>query len=125
MKAISKFNYYHNSLRERPHIIDDFNDAYIFLKIGNQQTKIFLKDIIYIEGLKDYVKIHTHAKVFVASERLSYMEQKLPENKFSRIHKSFIVALPKITHYTTEQITIGNTSLPIGRVFKNEFLRKL
>jgi len=125
MKAISKFNYYHNSLREKPHIIDDFNDAYIFLKIGNQQTKIFLKDILYIEGLKDYVKIHTHAKVFVASERLSYMEQKLPENKFSRIHKSFIVALPKITHYTTEQITIGNTSLPIGRVFKNEFLRKL
>jgi DNA-binding LytR/AlgR family response regulator len=125
MKAISKFNYYHNTLTENLQIADNFKDAYIFLKTGTQQTKIYLKDIIYIEGLKDYVKVHTHDKVLLASERLSYMEQKLPENKFSRIHKSFIVALPKITHYTSEQITIGNTTLPIGRVFKNEFLKKL
>jgi DNA-binding LytR/AlgR family response regulator len=125
MKAISKFNYYHNTLTENLQIADNFKDAYIFLKTGTQQTKIYLKDIIYIEGLKDYVKVHTRDKVLLASERLSYMEQKLPENKFSRIHKSFIVALPKITHYTSEQITIGNTTLPIGRVFKNEFLKKL
>jgi DNA-binding LytR/AlgR family response regulator len=125
MKAISKFNYYHNTLTENLQIADNFKDAYIFLKTGTQQTKIYLKDIIYIEGLKDYVKVHTHDKVLLASERLSYMEQKLPENKFSRIHKSFIVALPKITHYTSEQISIGNTTLPIGRVFKNEFLKKL
>ena len=125
MKAISKFNYYHNALTENLPIADNFEDAYIFLKTGAQQTKIYLKDIIYIEGLKDYVKVHTPDKVLLASERLSYMEQKLPENKFSRIHKSFIVALPKITHYTSEQISIGNTTLPIGRVFKNEFLKKL
>jgi len=125
MKAISKFNYYHNTLTENLQIADNFKDAYIFLKTGTQQTKIYLKDIIYIEGLKDYVKVHTRDKVLLASERLSYMEQKLPENKFSRIHKSFIVALPKITHYTSEQISIGNTTLPIGRVFKNEFLKKL
>ncbi len=122
MKAISKFNYYRNSLTEKPQMVDSFEEAYIFLKIGNLQTKIYLKDIIYIEGLKDFIKVHTYAKTFVASERLSYMEQKLPENKFSRIHKSFIVALDKITHYTFRQINIGNISLSIGRVFKNEFL---
>lgn len=125
MKAIAKFNFYHNNTAEKMQSVDSFNDAYIFLKTGNQQTKVFLKDIIYIEGLKDFVKVHMHNKTLVASERLSYMEQKLPENKFSRIHKSFIVALPKITHYTAEQIIIGDATLPIGRVFKNEFLKKL
>ncbi len=125
MKAISKFNHYHNSLAEKPPVVDNFANAYLFLKTGREQTKVFLQDILYIEGLKDYVKVHTGTKMYVASERLSYMEQKLPEHKFARIHKSFIVSLPKITHYTSEQVTIGTTLLPIGRVFKNEFLRKL
>ena len=125
MKAVSKFIYYKSSLIEKSQVIDNFNDAYIFLKTGKKQTKIYLNDILYIEGLKDYVRVHADTKVFVASERLSYMEQKLPENKFARTHKSFIVALHKITHYTAEQVFIGNASLPIGRVFKNEFLRKL
>jgi DNA-binding LytR/AlgR family response regulator len=125
MKAVSKFNYYFNSMIEKPQAIDNFKEAYIFLKTGNLQTKVYLKDILYIEGLKDFIKVHTPAKIIIASERLSYMEQKLPENKFSRIHKSFIVALDKITDYTSEKLTIGNISLPIGRVFKNEFLKKL
>jgi DNA-binding LytR/AlgR family response regulator len=52
------------------------------------------------------------------------MEEKLPESKFARVHKSFIVALEKITGIYTEHIAIGETELPIGRVYKNEFLKK-
>lgn len=125
MKAISRFNQHNTGMLEKPPLTNNINHPYIFLKTGNQQTKVYLKDVMYIEGLKDYIKVHTSAKVFIVSERLSYMEQKLPENNFARIHKSFIVALDKITHYTSQQITIGKTVLPIGRVFKNEFLKKL
>ena len=125
MMAVSKFIYYNSSSIEKSQEVDNFKDAYIFLKTGKNQTKLYLNDILYIEGLKDYVRVHAHSKVFVASERLSYMEQKLPENKFARTHKSFIVALNKITHYTADQVFIGNAPLPIGRVFKNAFLRKL
>jgi DNA-binding LytR/AlgR family response regulator len=125
MKAIAKYNHYQNSLIEKPQKRDDFTNAYLFLKTGREQTKVYLQDILYIEGLKDYVKVHTATKMYVVSEGLSYMEQKLPEHKFSRIHKSFIVAMDKITHYTTEEVAIGTTALPIGRVFKNEFLKKL
>jgi DNA-binding LytR/AlgR family response regulator len=125
MKAISRFNYYTNVLVEKPEISNGFDMAYIFLKVGKGQTKIYLKDILYIEGLKDFIKVHTSQKVFVASERISYMDDKLPENKFARVHKSFIVSLEKINSIQAEQVMIGHTALPIGRVYKNEFLKKV
>jgi DNA-binding LytR/AlgR family response regulator len=53
------------------------------------------------------------------------MEDKLPENKFARVHKSYIVALEPITGVHAEQVTIGDIAIPIGRVFKNEFLKKV
>jgi len=124
MRSISRFNFYNNALTEKPAIANSFDMAYIFLKVGKGQVKIYLKDILYIEGLKDFIKVHTAQKIFVASERLSYMEDTLPENKFARIHKSYIVALEKITHLQAEQVIVGNTTIPIGRVFKNEFVKK-
>ena len=125
MKSISKFNYYNNAFTEKPGTSNSFDTAYIFLKVGKGQTKVYLKDILYIEGLKDFIKVHTPQKVIVASERLSYMEEKLPENKFARVHKSFVVALEKINDLQAEQIMIGDTAIPIGRVFKNEFLKRI
>jgi DNA-binding LytR/AlgR family response regulator len=125
MKAISKFIYYTNILPEKIQLPNSFDSAYIFLKVGKEQTRVFLKDIIYIEGFRDYIKVHTATKVFVAFERLSYMEEKLPENKFTRIHKSYIVALDKITNYNAEQIKIGDTVVAIGRTFKNNFFKKI
>jgi DNA-binding LytR/AlgR family response regulator len=125
MKAISKFTYYNNIRPEKTNIPNSFDNAYIFLKVGKENTRIFLADILYIEGFRDYIKVHTPIKVFVAFERLSYMEEKLPENKFARIHKSFLVALDKITTYNTEQIKIGEQSLSIGRIFRNNFLKKM
>ncbi len=124
MKAISRFNYYNNTLIEKPAAPNSFELAYIFLKVGKGQVKIFLRDILYIEGLKDFTKIHTTQKVFIASERISYMEDKLPENKFARVHKSFIVALEKIDTVQADHVLIGGATIPIGRVFKNEFLKK-
>lgn len=125
MKAISRYNYYNNTSSEKPDVSNSFDMAYIFLKVGRGQTKIYLKDILYIEGLKDFIKVHTSQKVFIASERLSYMNERLPENKFSRLHKSFIVALDKINSVQAEHVMIGDIAIPIGRVFKNEFLKKV
>lgn len=124
MKAISKFNYYNNTPAEKREV-GSFDQAYIFLKVGKGQAKVYLKNILYIEGLKDFIKVHTSQKTFIASERLSYMEEKLPENKFARVHKSFIVPLEKIDSVQAEQVMIGDIAIPIGRVFKNEFLKKI
>lgn len=125
MKAISKFSFYSHAVAGKTNPPTSFDNAYIFLKVNKEQTKIYLKDIAYIEGFKDYIKVHIPGKTLIVYERLSYMEEKLPESKFARVHKSFIVALDKITNYNAEQLTIGNTSLSIGRVYKTDFLRKL
>ena len=124
MKAISKFNHYNAIPIGKTDASDDFDKAYIFLKVGKEQTKVYLKDILYIEGLKDFIKVHTPQKTFVASERISYMEDKLPENKFVRVHKSFIIALGKITGIQAEQVLLGDIALPLGRVFKKDFMKK-
>ena len=125
MRSIARYNYYNNTLTEKPEVASSFDMAYIFLKAGKGLTRIYLKDILYIEGLRDFIKVHTSYKVFVASERLSYMEEKLPEKQFARVHKSFIVALGKINSLQAEQVIIGTAAIPIGRVFKNEFLKKV
>ena len=125
IKAVSKYNYYTNAITTKDSIADKHNEAYIFIRVSREQTKILLKDILYIEGYKDYVKIHTTSKVIVANERLSYMEERLPESRFIRVHKSYIVAMDKISHYKGEQISIGENILPIGRVYKNIFLKKV
>jgi len=122
MKAISRFNY---AQAERPEVASSWDTAYIFLKAGKGLTRIYLKDILYIEGLRDFIKVHTSGRVYIASERLSYMEEKLPEKQFARVHKSFIVALDKINSLQAEQVMIGEAAIPIGRVFKNEFLKKV
>ncbi|WP_276484093.1 LytR/AlgR family response regulator transcription factor [Paraflavitalea pollutisoli] len=125
MKAISRFNYYNHAPVEKPEAPNSFDAAYIFLKVGKGQVKVYLRDILYIEGLKDFTKVHTTQRVLVASERISYMEDKLPEGKFARIHKSFLIALDKIERIQADQVIIGGTPLPIGRVFKNEFMKKV
>jgi len=125
IKALSKFTYYTASMNGKESNAGDFEEAYIFLKVNRDQVKVFLKDILYIEGLKDYIKVHTLEKVMVVYERLGYMEEKLPEHKFTRIHKSFIVAVDKITHYNSEQVSIDDKPLPIGRLYKKIFFTKL
>ncbi|HEY4286842.1 MAG TPA: LytTR family DNA-binding domain-containing protein [Puia sp.] len=119
MKAVSK--YMHENIQPPT----GYQDAYHFFKVGREQVKIFLKDITFIEGLADYIKIHTVDHSYIASEKLGYMEEKLPEQAFTRIHKSFIIALDKITSYTAEQVKLGDRALPLGRLFKGSFLKKV
>jgi len=125
IKAVSKFNSSGHFPTEKNSPAGSFAEAYIFLKVGTELKKIYLKDILYIEGLKDFTKVHTVSKCFIASERLSYMEEKLPETRFARIHKSYIASLDKIDGVYADQVSIENKYLPIGRVYKNQFLKIL
>jgi DNA-binding LytR/AlgR family response regulator len=125
LKAIAKYNQY-SLLRQTEtteQTADAFDKAYMYFKVNKQVKKIFLKDIVYIESIKDYVKIITTDKPIITYQRLSYMEEKLPENKFLRIHKSYIIAIDRITSYNNDLIQIGSYELPLGRSYKQSFLK--
>ncbi len=97
-------------------------DAFIYLKEDKKMMKIFIRDIIYIESIKDYVKVKLNDKQIVTYQRIGYMQEKLPEDKFVRIHKSFIVALDKIDSYDNDGVTMRGQMIPIGRSYKNQVI---
>ena len=125
MKAIGKFLDYWDGKAVAQENAKLSPDAFLFFKIGREQVKIILKDILYVEGLADYVKIHTQGKAYIASEKLGGMQELLPANAFTRIHKSFIVAMAHVTGYNADQVFIHTTSLPIGRLYKAGFLKTI
>ncbi len=81
-------------------------------------VKIFLEDILWIEGMKDYVKIHTLSGTLVSYLRISYLEEKLPSDQFLRIHKSFIVSMVHVQAVSATYFRIHDQELPIGRSYK-------
>lgn len=100
-------------------------EAFIYVKENKKVIKVFLNEIVYVEGLSEYVQIYTGKKKIITKTSMTNMEEKLPEAGFIRIHKSFIVALSKIEAFTTSCIEVHGKELPIGRSYKNSVLEML
>ncbi|MCJ8164181.1 LytTR family DNA-binding domain-containing protein [Pontibacter sp. E15-1] len=98
-------------------------EEYLFLKVEYQLVRIAFSDILYIEGLKDYVKVHLahESKPVLSLTSLKALEEKLPAKRFMRIHRSYIVALDKITAVSRGKVQIGETSLPVSDQYKETF----
>jgi len=93
--------------------------ASIFFNVNKKRIRILLDNILYIEGLKEYVKIFTtNGKTIITKTQLSYLEQELGKNGFIRIHRSFIVSKSKIDAYTAADVEIMGKNIPIGRGYK-------
>lgn len=94
---------------------------YIFVKDGTKLVKIKLNEIMYIEGLKDYVAIYTPQQKIVSLQTIKSLESTLPEKQFIRIHNSYIVALEWIEAIQREKIQIGKVFLPISDTYRKAF----
>lgn len=94
-------------------------EAFLYFRIDRKMVKVVLSTILYVEGLKDYVKIHTvQGPPLVVKQTINGLEEKLSESNFLRIHRSFIVALDKIRTYSARHIEVASQELPIGRLFR-------
>ncbi|KAB2872079.1 MAG: response regulator transcription factor [Bacteroidales bacterium] len=98
---------------------------YIFLKENKKMIRLVLSDIQYIESIKDYVKVVTENKTVVTKQNLSHFEQILDPSEFVRVHRSFIVAIRHIDAFTSASVEIGKLEIPIGRLYKDEALKRL
>ena len=87
--------------------------------------KVFLSDILYLESLKDFVRIQTTGKSIITYQTITYFEEKLPEDQFIRVHRSFIASLHHIQSFTGTSIEINNFEIPIGRLYKMNVLKAL
>jgi DNA-binding LytR/AlgR family response regulator len=100
-------------------------DNYVYFKVDKKMIKTRMADVLYIESIKDYVKVKTPEKEIVTQQKISYLEESLPQEQFLRIHRSFIVNLEKIDAYSATDVEIGKHSIPIGRNYKNDVMKIL
>jgi len=99
------------------------NSQFLFLKSEYKIRRINFNDILYIEGLKDYIKVHISGddKPVLSLNSIKTLEQKLPENKFMRVHRSFIVNLDKIDTIERSRIVFGKIYIPVSDQYKDKF----
>jgi DNA-binding LytR/AlgR family response regulator len=93
---------------------------FLYFRVDRRMVKVFLDDILFVESLKDYIKIVTTTKAVVTKQPISSLEELLPADSFMRIHRSYIVAVNKIDSFNTDSVEIRKNELPIGRFYKNE-----
>jgi len=98
--------------------------THIFVQSNKKNIKVSYDDILYIESIKDYIKIHTTKSKLVIKHGISAFEDKL-DHRFLRVHRSYIVNSQKVTAYTKQDIEIGDIEIPIGDLYKKSALEKL
>ena len=94
---------------------------YIYVNVNKKHHKVLFDDILYVESLKDYIRIHTSENSIMTKEKISDFEQLLP-SFFLRTHRSYIVNTEKITAFTSQDVEIGNLEIPLGISYKKQVL---
>jgi two-component system LytT family response regulator len=98
---------------------------YIFVKTEYKLVKVTISDILYIEGMQNYVTIHTQDDKIMCLQSLKRTEEQLPASQFLRVHKSYIVAIGKINSIERNRITIGQVIIPLGDVYRDTFFKHI
>ncbi|MCB0280833.1 MAG: response regulator transcription factor, partial [Calditrichaeota bacterium] len=93
-------------------------DQFIFVKSDKQMRKLYLSEILFIEGLKDYIQIVLRKEKVISYLSLKYMEAKLPERYFLRVHRSYIINTDNIDSFSASEIHVMTHKIPIGRYYK-------
>jgi two-component system, LytTR family, response regulator len=101
---------------------DTQEKKFIFVKTEYRLEKLFLNEILYIEGMRDYRRIHTNSKRIMTLQTFKEFEQEIPENIICRVHKSFMVSLDKIVSIERDRIKIKDVVIPISDTYKKDFL---
>jgi DNA-binding LytR/AlgR family response regulator len=101
------------------------NREYFFIKKDSVLTKVPVKDILWIEALGDYITVHTKEQRFILHATLKSIENKLPADKFIRVHRSYIVQMDNVKLVEDTTIYINDVSIPVGAMYKENFIKHL
>jgi DNA-binding LytR/AlgR family response regulator len=126
LKAVNKALEYQRFTQKDNGVSGVFPD-YLFVQTEYQLTKVFIHEIAYIEGLRNYIKIYLvgTSKPIISKLSLKFMEEKLPAGKYARVHKSFIVMIDKISFIRNDCIQIKEIEIPVSRSYRDLFFKMI
>lgn len=122
IRAVNKARELHELKNSVKSQIESFEENYIFVKADRKYVKIFFTEINYIEGLKDYVIIHTDKVKIMTAMNLKTIHNKLPEDIFARINKSYIININHIKEIDSDYVVLKGNEVPIGRIYRDDFI---
>ena len=110
---------------EKMDLTEKKKQAFVYFRIDRKMKKVLLDDIMYIESMKDYIKLFTSGGTLITKQSISSVEEMLPVKEFARVHRSYIVSLNNIKSFTAEVIEIGDTNIPIGKLYRSDAMKIL
>ena len=119
LKAVNKVT---NRLQEQHLAVSEFStiEPHVFLKVDKKLMKVHLDDIFFIESLKDYIKVFTAVGDYLVHKSMTGISEELPSEMFLRVHRSYLIALHKITSVEGNSVEVGGRRIPIGRNYSQE-----
>jgi two-component system, LytTR family, response regulator len=124
LQAVSKvMEYFHARPENNNSATED--ESFIFVKTEYRLERVDINDILYIEGMKDYLRIICTGKKIMTLQSFSKLEENLPAKRFCRVHKSFIVAIDKIKSIERGVIVIADQRIPVSNTYKESFFSKI
>lgn len=124
IKCINKITTEYN-LKNNIKVETAKGDSHIFIKVDKKMMKINIEEILFVEGMKEYIKVVTPDKTYITHKSLTSLSDELPVDRFLRIHKSYVIALNKVKSIEGNRIQIQSYTLPIGRNYSKEVKNKI
>ena len=124
IKCINKITTEYN-LKNNIKVENTKGDAHIFIKVDKKMMKINIEEILFVEGMKEYIKVVTPDKTYITHKSLTSLTEELPPDRFMRIHKSYTIALNKVKSIEGNRIQILSYTIPIGRDYSKEVKIKI
>ncbi|MEO6175770.1 MAG: LytTR family DNA-binding domain-containing protein [Flavobacterium circumlabens] len=124
IKCINKITTEYN-LKNNIKVETSKGDSHIFIKVDKKMMKINIEEILFVEGMKEYIKVVTPDKTYITHKSLTSLSEELPTDRFLRIHKSYVIALNKVKSIEGNRIQIQSYTIPIGRNYSKEVKNKI
>lgn len=128
LKSVMKALPQHDIQQETPPAVnttESADPAFLYFRADRKMVKVLLNEILYVESLKDYVKIYTTKGPVITKYAIASLEAMLPATSFLRVHRSYLVALHRIDSYTPEDIEIQKAIIPVGKLYRQQMIKTL
>jgi len=124
LRAVNKLTETAPAPPERPEEAGTATEPFLYFRVDRKMVKVRLDEIVYVESLKDYSRIvRSGEKPLVMKRSISSIEEMLPPHLFLRIHRSFIIAIHKVTAFTHTDVEVNGEEIPIGKLYRHQIVR--